>query len=100
MTPGNAKRGEGGGRREGRREGGGGGGGLLMAPHQNQFSFVEYLCTLQSNLHGRGPPIPLAPLSIAHPPVSPPPILLRLEILEAKKCNREDVRRFFFFFFS
>lgn len=42
-----------------------------MAPHQNQFSFVEYLCTLQSNLHGRAPPIPLAPLSIAHPCFTP-----------------------------
>lgn len=53
------------------RRGGEKGRGLLMAPHQNQFSFVEYLCTLQSNLHGRASPIPLAPLSIAHPCFTP-----------------------------
>lgn len=54
-----------------RGEEGGRGGRLLIAPHQNQFSFVEYLCTLQSNLHGRGSPIPLAPLPIPHPRFTP-----------------------------
>jgi len=61
-----------------------------MAPRQNQFSFVEYLCTAQSNLHM----FPVKSSRAAHFTVieSPRTLLTLLEKKYPRKEKRARIR--------